>query len=153
LLSPGQAVPDRLSPGDARRVVDPALHRGPALQLDAREGEQQSVVERRLRGGQRLPSTRALAAELVEAIRRELCPLLEVVGAEAGFHLTATLALRTGDRAIAEAAARDGLWAMPLSACYLGSPTQQGLVLGYGGASVAQIPGAVARLRRAVCAA
>jgi GntR family transcriptional regulator/MocR family aminotransferase len=107
--------------------------------------------------GRHLRRTRALYAErrsvLVEAIRRELCPLLEVVGAEAGFHLTATLATRAGDRAISEVAARDGLWAMPLSACYLGPPTQQGLVLGYGGASAAQIPGAVLRLRRAVCAA
>jgi GntR family transcriptional regulator/MocR family aminotransferase len=102
-----------------------------------------------------LRRTRALYAErrsvLVEALRREVCPLLTVVGAEAGFHLTAILAVSSGDRPIAERAARDGIWAMPLSACYLGQPAHQGLVLGYGGTSVAQIPGAVRRLRRAVC--
>jgi GntR family transcriptional regulator/MocR family aminotransferase len=103
-----------------------------------------------------LRRTRALYAErrsaLVEALRREL-PLLEVVGAEAGFHLTAILAGRPGDLAISERAARDGLWAMPLSACYLGPPSQEGLVLGYGGIGVAQMPGAVRRLRRVLDAA
>ena len=34
---------------------------------------------------------------------------------------------------IAEQAARQGLWAMPLSACYLGDEPRPGLVLGYGG--------------------
>jgi GntR family transcriptional regulator/MocR family aminotransferase len=97
---------------------------------------------------------RALYAErrsvLVEALRRELGPLLAVAGTEAGFHLTAILAASSGDWPIAERAARDGLWAMPLSTCYQGLPVQQGLVLGYGGVSAAQIPGAVRRLRRAV---
>jgi len=104
-----------------------------------------------------LRRTRALYAErraaLVEALRRELSPLLNVVGAEAGFHLTAILAARSGDRAVSERASRDGLWAMPLSACYLGPPAHQGLVLGYGGTSAAQIPSAVRRLRRAISAA
>ena len=104
-----------------------------------------------------LRRTRALYAErraaLVVALRRELSPLLNVVGAEAGFHLTAILAARSGDRAVSERASRDGLWAMPLSACYLGPPAHQGLVLGYGGTSAAQIPSAVRRLRRAISAA
>jgi GntR family transcriptional regulator/MocR family aminotransferase len=97
---------------------------------------------------------RALYAErrivLAEALRRDLRPLLEVVGAQAGFHLTAILAQSSQDWPIAERAARDGLWAMPLSTCYLGPPEHQGLVLGYGGVSAAQIPGAVRRLRRAI---
>jgi GntR family transcriptional regulator/MocR family aminotransferase len=101
-----------------------------------------------------LRRTRAVYAErrrvLVEALGRELGARLEVVGAQAGIHLTAMLARGSKDRAISERAARDGLWAMPLSACYLGSRTREGLVLGYGGTSAAQIPGAVRRLRRAL---
>jgi hypothetical protein len=33
---------------------------------------------------------------------------------------------------------------MPLSACYLGPPRRNGLVLGYGGTSAADVPAAVA---------
>ena len=128
---------------DALDICPPALH--PAVLADfITEGH----FARHLR------RTRALYAErraaLVEALRREFARLLNVVGAEAGFHLTAILAARSGDRAISERARRDGLWAMPLSACYLGPPAHQGLVLGYGGTSAAQIPGAVRRLRRAM---
>jgi GntR family transcriptional regulator/MocR family aminotransferase len=85
---------------------------------------------------------------LVEGLRRTL-PRLQVVGAEAGIHLVA-LGDRPGDRAISQRAAREGLWAMPLSACYLGTPRQHGLVLGYGGTCVAEIPKAVQRLRRVI---
>jgi len=35
---------------------------------------------------------------------------------------------------------------MPLSSCYLGKPVHNGLVLGYGGTSVAEMPKAVERL-------
>ncbi len=109
---------------------------------------------------------RALYAErrdaLVAALRSELGSLLRVIGAKAGFHLTALLASASedrasagdreisGDRKIAERAAREGLWAMPLSACYLGPPAQQGLVLGYGGTPAAQMPAAVRRLARVI---
>jgi hypothetical protein len=41
---------------------------------------------------------------------------------------------------------------MPLSSCYLETPRLHGLVLGYGGTSVADIPKAVQRLRRAMSA-
>jgi GntR family transcriptional regulator/MocR family aminotransferase len=101
-----------------------------------------------------LRRTRAIYAErrsvLVEALHREPGVTFEVVGAQAGIHLTAILANGSRDLAISERAARNGLWAMPLSTCYLGSRTRQGLVLGYGGTSAAQIPGAVRRLRRAL---
>ena len=88
---------------------------------------------------------------LVEGLRG-LGRGLRVVGAEAGIHLVA-LCDRPKDRSISERAARDGLWAMPLSACYLGPPLHHGLVLGYGGTSVAEMPKAVERLRRAIAAA
>lgn len=84
---------------------------------------------------------------LVDGLQRRLGSRLRVVGAEAGIHLVA-LSDRPGDRALSRRAAADGLWAMPLSACYLGRPSQHGLVLGYGGTSVADMPAAVERLRR-----
>ena len=86
---------------------------------------------------------------LVESLRRSLGDRLQVVGAEAGIHLVA-LCDRPGDRSISLRAAGEGLWAMPLSTCYLGAPLRHGLVLGYGGTSVAEIPKAVQRLRRAM---
>jgi len=80
---------------------------------------------------------------LVESLRA-LGPRWRIAGAEAGLHLVAL-----GDRAdrpIALRAAREGLWAMPLSSCYLGRARRHGLVLGYGGVDAAEIPAAVARL-------
>jgi GntR family transcriptional regulator/MocR family aminotransferase len=73
----------------------------------------------------------------------------QVVGAEAGIHLVARCDRRL-DRPIALRAAREGLRVMPLSACYLGTPAHHGLVLGYGGTSVTQMPKAVRRLRRVI---
>jgi GntR family transcriptional regulator/MocR family aminotransferase len=87
-------------------------------------------------------------SELVDALRRAL-PRWQVVGAEAGMHLVA-ISDRPGDRSIAQRAAREGLWTMPLSACYFGRPELHGLVLGYGGTSVAEIPKAVQKLRRVI---
>jgi GntR family transcriptional regulator/MocR family aminotransferase len=84
---------------------------------------------------------------LVDAIRKELGDDLEVLGAQAGMHLVAALSYKAHDRPIAVRAAGKGLWAMPLSICYLGRPTRQGLVLGYGGTSAKEIPEAVRRLR------
>jgi GntR family transcriptional regulator/MocR family aminotransferase len=86
---------------------------------------------------------------LVDALGRNFGPRLQVVGSEAGIHLVALLD-RGGDRSVSERAARIGLWAMPLSACYAGKPRRQGFVLGYGGTGTAQIPRAVARLRDVV---
>ena len=90
-------------------------------------------------------------AALVDALRA-LGPRWRVAGSQAGMHLVA-LCGRRGDDAIARQAARDGLWAMPLSSCYLGAPGRRGLVLGYGGVTADEIPAAVHRLRRAIAAA
>jgi len=85
-------------------------------------------------------------AVLVEALRQEIGDALRVVGDAAGLHLTAMLPAGVDDRAIAEQAARQGLWAMPLSACCLDAPSP-GLVLGYGGTSRTEILDGVRRLR------
>ena len=58
---------------------------------------------------------------LVAAIRGELGEALQVQGDQAGVHLVATLEKTADDRAIAERAARAGLWVMPLSSCYAGT--------------------------------
>jgi GntR family transcriptional regulator/MocR family aminotransferase len=84
---------------------------------------------------------------LAECLRDELGGVLDVVGEQAGLHVVARLRGRTSDRRIALRAARRGLWTMPLSGCYLGPATSQGLVLGYGGSSAAAIPAAVRQLR------
>jgi len=84
---------------------------------------------------------------LVEAIAKELGEALQVVGDPAGLHLTALLQDGRRDREIAEQAARQSLWTMPLSACHLGEGARQGLVLGFGGSEVTEIPDAVRRLR------
>jgi GntR family transcriptional regulator/MocR family aminotransferase len=71
-----------------------------------------------------------------------------VIGDAAGLHLTALFPEGWDDRAISEQAARQGLWAMPLSACYLEAiAVRPGLVLGYGGTSRTEILDGVRRLR------
>jgi GntR family transcriptional regulator/MocR family aminotransferase len=87
---------------------------------------------------------------LVDALRDELPGTLDVLGDQAGVHLVATLPRGQRDRRISLGAARQGVWAMPLSSCYLEKPTRQGLVLGYGGTSAREIPGAVRRLRAVI---
>ena len=84
---------------------------------------------------------------LVNCIRKELDSVLQVHGAEAGLHLTVTLPKGYRDRVIAARAARQNLWLWPLSPSYLGPTHRQGLILGFGGATVAEIPDAVRRLR------
>jgi GntR family transcriptional regulator/MocR family aminotransferase len=85
---------------------------------------------------------------LVEALRSELGEGVQVMGDQAGMHLVAALSGRARDEAVALRAAREGLWVMPLSSCYLGEPTRRGLVLGYGGTSAEDIPAAVRKLGR-----
>jgi GntR family transcriptional regulator/MocR family aminotransferase len=104
---------------------------------------------------------------LVEALRGELSAELEVLDGQAGLHLVATfrpgasgtegLAERS-DRELAERAAREKLWLMPLSTCYLGSPgggdgmrepsgVAEGFILGYGATAREEMDEAVRRLK------
>ena len=84
---------------------------------------------------------------LVNCIRKELDSVLKTHGAEAGLHLTVTLPKGYRDRVIAARAARQNLWLWPLSPSYLGATHRQGLILGFGGSTVEEIPNAVRRLR------
>jgi GntR family transcriptional regulator / MocR family aminotransferase len=84
---------------------------------------------------------------LVKCIRKEFDSLLQMHGAEAGLHLTVTLPRKYRDRAISARATRQNLWLWPLSPSYLGTPSRQGLILGFGGTTAKEIPDAVRRLR------
>ncbi|HXO19751.1 MAG TPA: PLP-dependent aminotransferase family protein [Thermoanaerobaculia bacterium] len=86
-------------------------------------------------------------AALVGAIEEELGGVLNVLGCEAGMHLVATLSKGPRDRDVSARAAAQRLWAMPLSSCYLGKPSRQGFVLGFGGTDVPEIFDGVRRLR------
>ena len=85
---------------------------------------------------------------LVESINREFDGSAEVMGTEAGLHLTLKAPLEVSDQEIALRAARHRLWLYPLSACYHGSPQTQGFILGFGNAPKKDIPGAVQTLKR-----
>jgi GntR family transcriptional regulator/MocR family aminotransferase len=107
--------------------------------------------------GRHIRRTRQLYRErrsaLADALKDQLGAELQVLGSEAGMHLVAALAHGSPDRRISMEAARQGLWAMPLSACYLGATVRPGLVLGYGGTDAAEIPDAVRRLRDVIVGA
>jgi GntR family transcriptional regulator/MocR family aminotransferase len=76
--------------------------------------------------------------------------MLDVIGAEAGMHLVALLPRGTNDVTISKKAAQKGISAIPLSTCYLKSPTRGGLILGYGGANAHQIQDGISKLRMIV---
>jgi GntR family transcriptional regulator / MocR family aminotransferase len=93
---------------------------------------------------------RARRSVLIECLRREFGKLLEVQGAAAGMHLTATLPESYSDREIANRAGEKRLWVWPLSPYYLGKKPRQGLVLGFGSSHTNEIPRAVETLRSLV---
>ena len=101
-----------------------------------------------------LRRTRALYRErrgaLVDAIRTQLGDTLRVVGDEAGMHLVASLSKGRNDREISVRAARQRLWVMPLSPCYIGKASRKGFVLGFGGTSIPEILSGIRRLRTAL---
>jgi GntR family transcriptional regulator/MocR family aminotransferase len=89
---------------------------------------------------------------LVENIRKEFGPTIEVLGSDAGMHLAVTLPSGSHDVEIAERAARHDLWIWPLSPSYLGKAARPGLILGFGSTPVSEIPRAVRKLRNLVTA-
>lgn len=84
---------------------------------------------------------------LVASIRKELGSKVEVLGSEAGMHLTITLKEKGSDVEIAQRAANQNLWIWPLSPSYLNEAAQQGFILGFGNTTPAEIPRAVRKLR------
>jgi len=84
---------------------------------------------------------------LVAAIGKEFGGRLEILGGEAGMHLTVALPPGLRDREISERAAAERLWLWPLSSAYMGKAARQGFILGFGSTQAADMPKAVRRLR------
>jgi GntR family transcriptional regulator/MocR family aminotransferase len=83
---------------------------------------------------------------LADSIGQELGSMVEVLGSEAGMHLTVTLPTGSRDLEIAEQAARQNLRIWPLSSSYMGV-SRPGFILGFGSTPVEEIPAAVRKLR------
>ncbi len=86
----------------------------------------------------------------MESIRGELGTMVEILGGEAGLHLTITLPAGTREVEIAGRAARQKLWLWPLSRYYMGKGSRPGFVLGFGSTAVKEIPAAVRKQRELV---
>jgi GntR family transcriptional regulator / MocR family aminotransferase len=82
---------------------------------------------------------------LFDNLTRILGESIEVVGDEAGMHLTVFLRKGESDEDLARRAVDHGLSLWPLSRMYISEP-RQGLVLGFGGTTVQEIPDAVRRV-------
>ena len=76
-----------------------------------------------------------LRSALVVSLSRELGPLVELLGDQAGMHVAVTLQNGSCDLEIAERAARLNLSLWPLSPSYMGEASRQGFILGFGGTS------------------
>jgi GntR family transcriptional regulator/MocR family aminotransferase len=83
---------------------------------------------------------------LFESLTGILGDSIEIVGDEAGMHLTVFLHSRHRDEDLAHRALTQKLSLWPLSRMYLREP-RQGLTLGFGGTTVQGIPQAVRQLR------
>ncbi len=83
---------------------------------------------------------------LVDCIRKELGSMVEVLGGEAGMHLTVTLPSGIRDLEIARRAASQNLWLWPLSPSYLGETARPGFILGFGSTAVPEIAPAVRKI-------
>ena len=84
---------------------------------------------------------------LVESIQEELGSTVEVLGSEAGMHLTVMLPRRSNDVEIARRAAQQGLWIWPLSDAYFAGSPRSGFILGFGSTPAEEIPQAVRKMK------
>jgi GntR family transcriptional regulator/MocR family aminotransferase len=84
---------------------------------------------------------------LVDSINKELQSMVEVLGDEAGMHLTVALPHGSRDVEIAEQAARQNLWIWPLSPSYIDEVSRPGFILGFASTPLVEIPRAVLKLR------
>jgi len=83
---------------------------------------------------------------LLECIHGELGRATKVTGAQAGMHLSVIIK-GVSDRHVAQRAAKQNLWLVPLSSSYLGKVRQQGFILGFGSSATEEIPNAMRELR------
>jgi GntR family transcriptional regulator/MocR family aminotransferase len=87
---------------------------------------------------------------LLEGIADHLHDKLEVIGTHAGMQLTALLPCGIDDVALSIKTAKLGISTRPLSICYAKPPQRGGVILGYSGASLAQIRDGVGKLKRCI---
>jgi DNA-binding transcriptional MocR family regulator len=73
--------------------------------------------------------------------------MVEILGSEAGMHLTVVLRRPSRDFEIANRAAAQNLWIWPLSSSFMNEPSRSGFILGFGSTPVEEIPAAVIRFR------
>jgi GntR family transcriptional regulator / MocR family aminotransferase len=83
---------------------------------------------------------------LMRSLREEFGESAQILGAEAGLHLSAVFH-GINDCEIADRAADQKLWLTPLSRLYIGKARRQGFLLGFGSTPVSELPGAVRKLR------
>jgi GntR family transcriptional regulator/MocR family aminotransferase len=86
---------------------------------------------------------------LIENLHDQFGPMAEMIGAEAGMHLSVLLD-GIPDQEISFRAARERLWLSALSPFYLGKAARQGFILGFGSTSVKEMPAAVQKMRAMV---
>jgi GntR family transcriptional regulator/MocR family aminotransferase len=87
---------------------------------------------------------------LVDGIREVFDGRLEVLGAEAGMHMTVTLPQGFHDVEIATKAAKERLWLWPLSSSYLSETARHGFIFGFGSAPADRIPEQLRSIRNLV---
>jgi GntR family transcriptional regulator / MocR family aminotransferase len=86
---------------------------------------------------------------LVDALRHDFGPSLDILGPEAGLHVVIKLPPGISDLELSARAAQAKLWLWPLSPTYIGSPAQ-GVILGFGSTPTREIPNAVRKLRELI---
>jgi GntR family transcriptional regulator/MocR family aminotransferase len=86
---------------------------------------------------------------LTESIRKYFGYGADIIGGQAGMHLSVTLK-GIDDREVAERAARRNLSLLPLSSSYLSNISRQGFILGFGSTAANDIPAAVRKLRAVI---
>jgi GntR family transcriptional regulator / MocR family aminotransferase len=87
---------------------------------------------------------------LVDCLNQEFGSRVEILGSDAGMHLTVAFGDEVRDVEIAERAAEQNLWLWPLSSAYLGKDVRQGFILGFGSIAVKDIPDAVRNIRNLI---
>jgi len=87
---------------------------------------------------------------LLESIRKEFGGKLEVLGAETGMYLAVKLPKGFRDVEIAYTAAKEKLWAAPLSPAYMGTAAQPGFILGFASTPAEEMGRAVRHLKELI---
>ncbi len=87
--------------------------------------------------------------ELIRCLRERFGYGVDVVGGQAGMHLSVTFKdVKEGK--VVDRAASQKLWLTPLSSCYSGTPSRRGFILGFGSTPTEEMTLAVRKLHSAM---